>query len=284
MAASGPPIPIGKSSEQNAGVPEPGGFATLEAQMLHKFATVAEFFLVMVVGFGLVTYAWFDGPELARSVLDRLPGQSTFTKPPKGRRADDVIREALQTFDRTVRMAPKGASYFSLPESVSRYEEFKVAFIVGPKERQRLLERALKEANPQSIGAFAAKDIPLTRTMTATLTGDRFTIAPTSQATQAISAQSPTTWTWLVSAKEAGQFTLAYSVTGQLDSNTKDGPSRDLVKGEQLVEVRMDPLGFAKEKDNWQWLLSALLIPFGVFVYRRLTKQPAPDPKADWRD
>lgn len=51
------------------------------------------------------------------------------------------------------------------------YDEFKVAFIVGPKDRRALLERSLKEASPQSIGAFAAKDIPLTRTMTAALTG-----------------------------------------------------------------------------------------------------------------
>lgn len=88
----------------------------------------------------------------------------------------------------------------------------------------------------------------------------------------------------MVSAKEAGQFTLAYSVTGQLDSNIKDGPSRDLVKGEQLVEVRMDPIGFAREKYNWQWLLSALLIPFGVFVCRRLTAEPETGPKVSWRD
>ncbi len=200
---------------------EPCGLVTLETQLPRKLATVIEFDFVMVVGFVLVTYAWFEGPVFAGRTLDLFPDAvPRLTKPTKGSRADDVVREALKTFDRTIRMAFKGESYFSVPDSVSRYDEFKVAFTVGPKERHLLLERALKEANPQSTSSFAAKDLPLTRTMTATLAEDRFTITPTNQATQAISVDAPTTWTWLVSAKEAGRLALAARVRQSTAGNS----------------------------------------------------------------
>jgi hypothetical protein len=55
--------PSGYTCEQNVPVPEPGKFGTKDPKMLRKLATVVEFVFVMVVGFVLVTYAWWRCPE-----------------------------------------------------------------------------------------------------------------------------------------------------------------------------------------------------------------------------
>ena len=230
-------------------------------------------FATLVVGVPLTLLGLYIAATLYDTTVDAktstvLPDHFPRLVALKKLEPDKKLDEALRTFDKTIRNAPKGQTYFVAPESVPRYGEFEVSVVLGPKDKEAALEKAVKNLDPQGVGSFATKEVPILRSMSALVTGDRFTVSPVTPASQAPSGQQPTTWRWAVSSKEVGTWKLSYAIAGQLTAD-KDGPSRLLDDGGQEIEVRMDPIGFVK--DNWAIFVTAILVPLAVWVWKLLT-------------
>jgi hypothetical protein len=125
------------------------------------------------------------------------------------------------------------------------------------------------EIQPLKIGTF----------MRARLTGDDFEIKALNDEEQVVSGDSFTQWAWDVTPLDSGKRTLHLAVTirikvGGLGEEHKDYPVID-----RDVNVSVNPgffiTGFVKS--NWQWLVTAIVIPLlglGWRIYSGRSKKP----------
>lgn len=105
------------------------------------------------------------------------------------------------------------------------------------------------------------------------LAGDGATLIPLTVDLQGVRPLTPSSWSWLVTQKDAGDMTLYISVFGNSLSDkavtlqTKVIPIKIQIGMNYLVATRTFLEG------NWQWLAGTILIPLGLFAWRKRRNQ-----------
>jgi len=103
--------------------------------------------------------------------------------------------------------------------------------------------------------------------MEATLSGAHFDISPNDPLVQAVGTNSTVRWTWDVVPKTAGKLTLHLIVAAVIDVDGQPVPTvvqtfnKDIVV-QVTVSQRLSHL----VGDHWEWLLTTLAIPLGVWA------------------
>ena len=124
-------------------------------------------------------------------------------------------------------------------------------------------------------GVVKTTVIPITETMEVKLIDPSpiddkmFSIVPDNDARQLIEdGNEVTKWTWNVTPLKCGKANLKIVVSIIKNGNKKETVYQDNIRI-RTNPVKTIPLFFSK---YWQWMLSTLIIPFGVWLYNRRKK------------
>ncbi len=124
-------------------------------------------------------------------------------------------------------------------------------------------------------GEVKTTTIPITETMEVKLIDpspdDRkmFDVIADNDATQLVeNNESVTQWSWNVTPIRTGQAHLKVMIAVITDGNRKETVYQDVVNVDTNLGKQI-PFFFGK---YWQWMLSTLIIPFGVWFYNRKKK------------
>lgn len=124
-------------------------------------------------------------------------------------------------------------------------------------------------------GEVKTTTIPITETMEVKLIDpspdDRkmFDVIADNDATQLVeNNESVTQWSWNVTPIRSGQAHLKVMIAVITDGNRKETVYQDTVNVDTNLGKQI-PFFFGK---YWQWMLSTLIIPFGVWFYNRKKK------------
>jgi hypothetical protein len=125
-------------------------------------------------------------------------------------------------------------------------------------------------------GEVRTSTIPITETMEVKLIDpspdDRkmFDVIPDNDATQLVeNNESVTQWSWNVTPIRTGQAQLKVMIAVITNGNRKETVYQDIVNVDTNLGKQI-PFFFGK---YWQWMLSTLVIPFGVWFYNRKKKK-----------
>jgi len=118
----------------------------------------------------------------------------------------------------------------------------------------------------------ATSEVHVTPTMRAKLSGNGFVIEKTSPEEQIIGGGTFTEWLWQVTPTDSGDHELVANVQVVLDGRPKAFPAKFW-----LVHVKPNVIRSTKLfiKSNWQWLLTAMIIPLAGFLWRQRKKKAA---------
>ena len=163
---------------------------------------------------------------------------------------------------------------FSTPTTMDEDATSDVLLWLDPKATLSSLEDELRASVGQGQrieGATGVKWAPRTR---ATLSSPGFDITPQQTIEYALSAEKRTEWTWQIHPKDSGTQTLHLAIEAILESEGKDS-YRSIKTFDRDIDVKVSPSTFVK--DNWQWLIATLVLPFVIWTWKR-RHPPPPKP------
>ena len=156
---------------------------------------------------------------------------------------------------------------------------YKIPNVMHVRNSYQVLVRISKsEANiyENINGEVSHSKIPITETMQVNLIDDsptdskNFDIVKDNDSIQMVDTNGTyTQWTWNVTPLKVGTGKLKVVI-----SIIRDGKKKDVVY-EDSVSVKMDLPKQIKFWFNkyWQWLITSIIIPFVVWLYKKLTKE-----------
>jgi hypothetical protein len=116
------------------------------------------------------------------------------------------------------------------------------------------------------------EDIRVDGVMSAKLIGDEssFSITQLSSELQNIDDGGYTEWSWLVTPLKSGEVYLKLIIKVRIDNDVK----RDIVVFDKKLDIEPDRVWSFKTwfGKYWQWLLSTIIIPILVWLYKRKRK------------
>ena len=148
---------------------------------------------------------------------------------------------------------------------------------------------ALKALLP-AAGRIEVDPLKVSDTMTASLYGEGFKIAPQSTETQIVSRANTTEWHWFVTPVAAGSLTLFLDFTAHLSIGGADA-QRSIITREARIDVVVAWPTTAqgwfdlvrKTVEDVGWLWTTLLLPAGLFLLRAWQRRRPPAPSAQLR-
>jgi hypothetical protein len=196
-----------------------------------------------------------------RSVQPTLPAPTTATTP-------------LGDVDRELRRLPFGRISFTVPDSLELGDTFVLRLVLSLQESVSGLQRRISEiARQRGIRVRVSDE------MEARLTGFGFTITAINPERQLVSRYATTTWSWDLKAAEVGVHQLHLSLSALLDAKNGQTP-RTVRTFDTTLTVRVTWFDRTRSfiSDNWQWLLTAILLPLAGWIVasRRKPTQPKP--------
>mgnify|MGYP001565934752 CR=1 FL=1 len=155
------------------------------------------------------------------------------------------------------------------------------------RDTYRVLVRIAKSKSTMSIydslkGTVRTSVIPITSTMEAKLIDPSpsdhksFEIVTDNEAVQIIEdGETYTEWSWNVTPIRVGNSNLKIVISIIRDGNKKDVVYEDSVEVEKDLPNQISFFFFK----YWQWLLSTLIVPFGVWLYKKKKGEKEEDGK-----
>jgi hypothetical protein len=156
---------------------------------------------------------------------------------------------------------------FNAPKTVRLNETKVIELVLSDDESVRALKRRLEAEGPQVGARLRASAV-----MEATLTGAAFKIEGITPTQQTVT-DGVTRWKWEFEPTKTGTRRLHLTVTALVAINGKD--RRQAVRTfERTLEVESVAVGMPAKvsgffADNWQWIVTTLLIPCVAWVIRR---------------
>jgi hypothetical protein len=209
--------------------------------------------------------------------LTPVPDESVLYRPPPGTAPGP---EAVEWVDEALRAMRVGRVAFSTPVRMPLDSTATVRASIG---LAMAAETLLARVGP---GARATGWLRISQRMKAKLVGPDFDIAPITDTTQAISGTEPTDWSWDIHPKHAGTaLPLHLSFTAILRLPSGSETTREIRTFDRVITVTVTEfppgrrvLGFLSR--NWQYLLSAIVIPFVLAAWSRWRKRKEREPVA----
>lgn len=178
-------------------------------------------------------------------------------------------RGKIKTLDDIFKQMEWGNIVFNVPEFMELNQTSGIQLLLSKARTIKQLERRIREA-----GTLRHRKIRISKIMMAVLKGGGFKIEPITEAVQLVNMRGDTEWKWDITAIEAGSQRLHLTVNAIVNV---DGTDRTHVI-ESLTEVIEIHVSWQQHVsmfvgDNWQWLWSAVLIPFVGWLWERRRKK-----------
>lgn len=161
-----------------------------------------------------------------------------------------------------------GTIAFTVPRSLNLRETAMVQLVLSLNLTVDELSGMIESAAPVESAAVRVSD-----RMQARLSGANFSISAITPETQAVSRGEPTQWRWEARPLAEGTHSLHLTLSALL---RVDGEStaRTIRTFDREIEVKVTVPqrlgGFLRE--NWEWLWTALLVPVGGWIWRRVRR------------
>lgn len=194
------------------------------------------------------------------------------------REAEVARREAADVFrlDSVLQALDRGNIAYNPPGVLRVGSRAVVRLVLSPGEAPAVL------VDGDTAMVRRRADVPVAERMEAVLAGSAFEITPLGSAVQAVSAVTPTEWSWEVVAREAGEaqpLTLTMSLL--LEVAGSDSRRRvTAVTDHVVVSVPWNRRVAGFFGQNWQWLWATLLVPGAAWLARRRHTRRQVDPGA----
>ena len=162
---------------------------------------------------------------------------------------------------------------FNAPDSAQLNETKDVELAMSDDRSATELKRRLEEQGPRIGARIRAADV-----MEATLTGTAFEIEDITPTQQTVTA-GVTRWKWEIEPTETGRRRLHLTVTALVPIDGRDR-RRAVRTFERTLEVESVAVAMPARlagffTGNWQWLVTTLLLPAGVWAVQRRRTRPA---------
>jgi hypothetical protein len=154
---------------------------------------------------------------------------------------------------------------FNTPTTLTKGQSYPVVLVVSLKRTVHQLETSITEA-----GRKGGARVKLSGQMAAALTGQGFQISPETDKVQPVGSLEPTVWRWQITAQRTGTLNLDLSLAALIQVNgEQESRSVQTFHRSWRVSVTWSSRLTSFLGTNWQWLWTAIFLPFGVFLYRR---------------
>lgn len=182
--------------------------------------------------------------------------------------ADDELIYSTPV-DRVIDQLRLGNIAFNTPQSMEIEKSQNVQLLLS-------LDQTIEElkSNIQALGNKEGASIKVSDRMEATLSGLAFNIANVTPNEQAIASKGVTSWQWEVIPKKEGRQQLYLTLTALLEVDGND-TKKSIKTFEKVIQVEVSPYQKASAfiVGNWQWLWATLVLPFGLWSWKKLKKQ-----------
>jgi hypothetical protein len=188
---------------------------------------------------------------------------STQTSPPPVGTLPGISGDKM--YDALADLVPANIA-FNTPTELHLDEEEAVRLLVSREQAIEELQEQLEAAGREEGYRIEVSDV-----IVAKLTGLDFDIEPTSDSRQPVLSTGVTMWGWSVEPTEPGTRSLHLTISALIDvGGTEETLTLKTFDRTWTVVVPWPDrvTGFAGE--NWQWLWTAILLPLGAIVWRRL--------------
>jgi hypothetical protein len=177
---------------------------------------------------------------------------------------------ALQRMDSRLSRLARSNLAFNAPKQMRLGETETLKLTLSPSASVGELTHRLRESGARGR-IVSEQQIVTAQRMEARLTGSEFEIEATSPETQAITYTQPTDWTWEVTPTEGGEnkkLHLTVTALLRVEGETTPREIRSFSKTLTVnVTVGQRISGFVGT--NWQWLWTAILVPVGVWGWKK---------------
>jgi hypothetical protein len=171
----------------------------------------------------------------------------------------------LAGVDRALRTLPQANIAFNAPTSLRLGDTAVLQLLLSLNEPVSRLQKAITE-----VGKREGARIRVSNEMEARLTGAGFEIEPITPERQAVSGFGTTQWEWEIRPKKAGTYRLHLTLSALID--LQSGRSTRAIRTfDRTLKVDVS-LGERVSRffdHNFQWLLTAILIPLLIWIGKR---------------
>lgn len=182
--------------------------------------------------------------------------------------ADTVVTVIVSIVDKLLNEMEFGAIAFNTPTHINIDDSPEIQLILSFDETVDELKQSITE-----VGDMVGATIKVSDIMEAHLSGDMFDITAIIPEKQAVSRIHRTEWKWEIHPIQGGNHKLHLTITVILEINGDSVP-RTIKTFDRIIEVNVtviQKVGLII-KSYWQVFLTAIIIPFGVWLWKRRKK------------
>jgi hypothetical protein len=172
----------------------------------------------------------------------------------------------------------KGIIAYSIPTEMIVGQKYKIRVrITKDREGKDVLiigDRNIPINDVDVNSRINIEDIRVEKVMTSELMYDvsSFLVSELSSKVQNIEDKGYTEWSWFISPLKSGKGYLKLIIKVRIDGSDVQ---KDIVVFDKHIDVVPDRIWSFKSwlSKYWQWLLSTIIIPFGIWLYKRKKKE-----------
>lgn len=203
-------------------------------------------------------------PEVTPSPPKPTANARTLAGPGNARNTNPRQRE-----DEVVNQLYSASMAFSAPDKANIKENITIQLLIDPSKEVKELEERLTKP-----GVRRGAKIKISKVIIATLSAPDFTIEQITPEEQAVAQTAPTEWLWTLIPKTIGSNDVKLTVTAVIKVDGREHKYH-IKTYERTIVIEVTPQQiisnwFAK---YWQWLFSTLLLPLGLWLYKRRKKE-----------
>lgn len=189
-------------------------------------------------------------PEPKRSVLKMKPAQLS------------TMHKAVMQVDEIEAQLTSAAMQFTVPKTVNINDPIHISLAIDPTTSARQLVI--------SAPSVIVADIKISKIVEAQLLASDFTVIAISPVRQAMSTVEPTIWEWRLTGAKPGSHDIHLSINA-IVSIDHDRAEKTVKTFEETVKVEITTRQWLLElvKQYWQWVWSTLLLPAGVWLWKK---------------
>ena len=164
-----------------------------------------------------------------------------------------------------------GNIVFNVPDSMKLYETRGIHLVLSAAKTVEQIEKKIQEQ-----GDLRNRRIRISRIMVANLKGSGFEINSITESLQVVDMSEDTEWRWEVTSRQPGMRNLYLTMDAIVTIEGQDRPHTIHSLSEVIivhVSLQQRISGFVA--NNWQWLWSAILVPFIGWLWERRKKKAA---------
>ena len=175
----------------------------------------------------------------------------------------------LNAVDQILETLELGRIAFNTPATIPLGDTAIIELILSTTESIETLQGMLN-----AVGERTGACILVSNEMEARLTGRGFGIEAITREVQAVSGEEVTKWKWEIEPTEGGVQRLHLTLSALLYMEGSRTP-RTIRTFERTIEVRVSWRRKVSDfvTNNWQWLLTALVIPLGVWIVQKMRER-----------